>query len=230
MLIWKTIGFGIIGFYLASFLDFLGLQYLSAGMERIILFLYPTIVLLFSAAFLGKRIEPIQIGAVLLSYAGVALAFWGADTSSGSESFYLGAGLVFLSALTYAIYLMGAGELAPQLGTFRFTAYAMLAATVGVLTQQALVNGFDLFGFPLMVYVYGLLMGLFATVLPSFMITEGIRRVGSGNAAIISSIGPFSTIVLEYLFLDERFGAWQWLGALLVVSGVLLISLSKNRK
>lgn len=228
-LLWKTFGFGLMGFYLASFFDFLGLRYLSAGMERIILFLYPTLVLLLSAVFLGKRITPIQVGAVALSYLGVAIAFLGVDTQSMSNTFYLGGGLVFLSALTYAIYLMGTGELVPQLGTFRFTAYAMLAATVGVLTQQLVVNGFALAGFHPLVYLYGGLMGVFATVLPSFMFSEGIRRIGSGNAAIISSVGPFSTIVLEYLFLEERFGCLQWLGAVLVVSGVLLISLSKNR-
>lgn len=228
-LLWKTFGFGLMGFYLASFFDFLGLRYLSAGMERIILFLYPTLVLFLSAVFLGKRITPVQVGAVALSYLGVAIAFLGVDTQSMSNNFYLGGGLVFLSALTYAIYLMGTGELVPKLGTFRFTAYAMLAATVGVLTQQLVVNGFALFDFHPLVYLYGGLMGLFATVLPSFMFSEGIRRIGSGNAAIISSVGPFSTIVLEYLFLEERFGGWQWLGAVLVVSGVLLISLSKNR-
>jgi drug/metabolite transporter (DMT)-like permease len=229
-LLWKTFGFGLMGFYLASFFDFLGLQYLSAGMERIVLFLYPTLVLLLSALFLGKRIEPIQVGAVVLSYAGVAIAFLGMEAGAMTPSFYLGGGLVFLSALTYAIYLMGTGELVPQLGTFRFTAYAMLAATVGVLAQQLVWNGFDLFAFHPLVYVYGALMGVFATVLPSFMFSEGIRRIGSSNAAIISSIGPFSTIVLEYLFLEERFGGWQWLGAVFVVSGVLLISLSKNKR
>lgn len=227
--IWKTIFFGLVGFYLASFLDFLGLQYLSAGMERIILFLYPTLVLILSALFLGKRITPVQVGAVVLSYVGVSIAFLGADQATTTDSFYLGAGLVFLGALSYAIYLMGTGELVPKLGTFRFTAYAMLAATAGVLLQEGIVNGFQLFSFHPMVYVYGAIMGLLATVLPSFMFTEGIRRIGSGNAAIISSIGPFSTIILEYLLLDEYFGGWQWLGAVLVVGGVLLISLTKRR-
>jgi drug/metabolite transporter (DMT)-like permease len=220
----------LIGFYLASFLDFLGLRYLSAGMERIILFLYPTLVLVLSALFLGKRIGRVQIGAVLLSYLGIAIAFLGADTEAADlAEFYRGAVLIFLGALAFAIYLMGTGELVPRLGTFRFTAYAMLAATAGVLIQEAIVNGFQLLDFHPMVYVYGAIMGILATVLPSFMITEGIRRVGSGNAAIISSVGPFSTIFLEYLLLGEYFGGWQWIGAILVVGGVLLISLTKRQ-
>lgn len=214
---------GITGYYLASYLDFLGLQFLTAGMERLILFIYPTLVLLLSAALLGKPIERGQVIALLLTYLGIGLAFIEAVELDTTGRFWLGAGLVFASALAYALYLMGSGELIPRLGSVRFTAFAMIAAAVAVLLQAYLANGLAIFGFRPGIYGLAFLIAVVATVLPVFLVAEGIRRIGAANVAIIGSISPFATVVLEYFFLGETFGPFQWLGAVLVVIGVLLL-------
>lgn len=225
---WANIAFfGLCGYYLASLLDFWGLNYLSAGMERLILFVYPTLVLLLSAWWLRKPITRTQLGAVALTYAGIAVAFAEVARLDGSDEFWLGALLVFGSAFTYAVYLMGSGQLLPRLGTLRFNSYAMTAACLGVLTHHGIALQWRLWHFPMMVYVYAVLMALIATVLPSFMISDGIRRIGASNAAIIGSVGPISTILMAYVFLGESFGVGQWVGTVLVIGGVLVISLRK---
>lgn len=220
---------GILGYYLASMFDFFGLQYIDASIERLILFIYPTIVLIISAFWLKQKITADQYIALILTYIGVGLAFLCGKNISDSSNFYLGGGLIFLSALTYAIYLIGSGRLLPRVGTMRFTSYAMTAACGAVLLHHGLVHQWQLFDFAPQVYYLSILIALISTVLPAFMVAEGIRLIGAGNAAIISSVGPISTIVLAYLFLGERLNAWQAAGALLVIGGVLLISLRKHR-
>jgi drug/metabolite transporter (DMT)-like permease len=220
-------GLGLIGYYLASLLDFWGLQYLPAGLARLILFVYPTLVLLLSAWWLGRRITALEAAAVLLSYLGVVLAFATAVELRLAPGFWWGVGLSFASALSYAIYLIGSGEYLPRLGTLRFTSFVMTVACVAILVHHGLQHRWDLFRFPVPVYWLALGMALLATVLPSFLVGEGIRRIGAGQSAIISSFGPVSTIILAYLFLGEVFGPWQWLGAVLVIGGVLTISLRK---
>lgn len=214
---------GITGYYLASYLDFLGLQYLTAGMERLILFVYPTLVLLLSALLLGKPIERGQLIALVLTYLGIGMAFAEAVELDTTGRFWWGALLVFGSALAYALYLMGSGELIPRLGSIRFTAYAMIAAAAAVLLQAYAANGLALFGFRAGTYGLALIIAVVATVMPVFLVAEGIRRIGAANVAIIGSISPFATVLLEYFFLGETFGPFQWVGAILVVAGVLLL-------
>lgn len=219
---------GILGYYLASLLDFLGLQYIGASMERLILFIYPTVVVLILAVFFGQPITRDQYFALGLTYIGIALAFAQGLTLSGNTDFLLGSGLVFLAAVSFAAYLVGSGHLLPRYGTLQFTSYAMTAACIAILIHHGLSLRWQLFDFARPVYELSLLMALIATVLPAFLISEGIRLIGAGNAAIIGSVGPISTIVLAYLFLDERLGVWQWAGAALVITGVLLISLRRR--
>lgn len=218
---------GVFGYYLASFLDFFGLQYISASMERLILFAYPTLVLLISAVFFGKPISRAQYAALVLTYLGILIAFSKNLGSSDYPHFWLGAGAIFLGALAYAIYLVGSGNYLPRLGTWRYTSYAMMAACLAVIVHHGLAYRWQLFTFPAAVYWLSLLMALISTVLPAFLISEGIRRIGAGNAAIIGSVGPISTIILAYIFLGERLVFIQWVGAFLVIGGVLVISLKK---
>lgn len=220
---------GITGYYLASLFDFLGLQYIGASMERLILFVYPTLVVLISAIFFKQAISRDQYVALGLTYVGIALAFSQGLSLQEKTSFLLGGGLIFLSALTFAIYLVGSGRLLPRYGTLRFTSYAMMAASVAVLIHHGVTRQWALFNFARPVYELSFLMAVFATVLPAFLVSEGIRLIGAGNAAIIGSVGPISTIVLAYVFLDERLGIWQWIGAILVITGVLLISLRRQQ-
>ncbi len=217
---------GLIGYYLASYLDFLGLQYLTAGMERLILFVYPTLVLLLGFWWLGRRIEPLQWAATLLTYLGIAIAFSGSEWSWGND-FTKGAILVFGSAFTFAIFVIGSGELTPRLGSVRFTSFALSAAAIGVLTH-ALVEAAPLLGLAPAVYAYGFAIAIIATVLPSYATNEGIRRIGAGNAAILGAIGPVTTILLEYWVLGESLDGLQWIGGLLVILGVVLIGSQKK--
>lgn len=221
------IALGLGGYYLASYFDFLGLQYLSAGMERLILFIYPTLVLMLGSIFFKRKITRIQWLATGITYLGMALAFSTADFSLGSK-FLLGASLVFGSALTYSIFVLGSGELAPRLGSIRFNSMAMVAAAVGVLAH-AFLSGATFIGLAPAVYVYGLAIAIVATVIPSYLVTEGIKRIGAGNAAILGAIGPVATIILEYLVLDESLDGMQWVGAGLIILGVIIIGRSKKR-
>ncbi|PSR14144.1 MAG: hypothetical protein DA408_18165 [Bacteroidetes bacterium] len=220
---------GLSGYYVASLLDFWSLQYLSASLGRLILFTYPTMVLLLSAAFLGRRIGWAEAGAVLLSYLGIALAFSHSVELNQGPLFWRGVALAFGSAFTFAIYLIGSGEYLPRMGTLRYNSLVMSIACFAIIIHHGIFYHWALFDFALPVYGYALGMALLATVIPSFMVAEGIRRLGAGPASIISSVGPISTIMLASVFLGESFGHWQWLGALLVIGGVLLLSFWKRK-
>jgi len=222
--------FGIAGYYLASILDFIGLQYITASMERLILFIYPTMVLVLSALFLGKPIRREQYLALGLTYVGIALAFAQGMSLSGQSDFVKGAIFIFFGAFSYAIYLIGSGNLLPRLGTWRYTSLAMSAACGAVIIHHGILYQWQLFHFPAPVYWLAFLMAMLSTVLPAFLVSEGIRVIGSGNASIIGSVGPISTIVLAYIFLGERLGGLQWLGTGLVISGVILITLYKRER
>ena len=143
----------------------------------------------------------------------------------------LGTILIFLSAFTYAIYLVGSGELIPKMGVWRFTSIAMLVSTICVLFQFALTEPIDqLWNYPAEVYWLGLAMAVFATVVPSFLISEGIKRIGATNAAVIGGVGPVSTIILAAIFLDEAFTYPQLLGTICVIAGVIYISVNMKRE
>jgi drug/metabolite transporter (DMT)-like permease len=218
---------GLLGYYLASLFDFWGLAYISASLERLILFTYPTMVLLISRLMFGMPITRSQGMALLLTYAGIWLVLGGEEPAAGSQ-WLLGAGWVLLSAVCYAFYLVGSGRLIPRFGPERYTALAMMSASAAVFLHSGLQDGIALFQQALPVYAYSVLMALLATVLPSVMIARGIRLIGAGPAAIIASVGPVSTIFQAWFFLGERINAQQLLGSLVVLGGVTLISLPQK--
>lgn len=219
---------GLVGYYLSSLFDFLGLQYITAGLERLILFVYPTLVVVLSAIFLGKPISRNQVLALVLTYAGVLLVLVGDVHVESRANMIKGGLLVFISAITYAAYLMGSGQLIPKFGTVRFTSYAMTLAAGGVFAHYLVGGGQSLLELPWPVYAYSLLMAMVATVAPAYLLSAGIQRVGAGNASIIASIGPISTILLAYIFLDERVSMVQLIGTGIVLAGILLITLRKQ--
>ncbi len=221
-----VIGLGVVGYYLASYTDFLGLQYVSAGMERVILFTYPTMVLLIQRLVFGTAIRRVQWLATALCYLGIFVAFSGSDLTAGSN-FRLGAGFIFLSAFLYSLYMIGSGRLAPRMGNVRFTSIALVTAALTVILHVSLSDE-PLLGLPQMVYVYGAVMAVFCTVMPSYLVTEGVRRLGAGDAAIIGAVGPVATIVGEYLVLGEHLNVPQGLGATLIIVGVVMIGRSKG--
>lgn len=220
--------FGFVGYYLASLFDFIGLQYISAGLERIILFVYPTLVLLISKVFLKISISIRQIVAILITYFGVLITFWG-DIHTGSEALYYGGGLIFLSALTYAMYLVGSGWLIPKFGVLCFTSYAMLVSTLCIVIQYLLLDNTSLWEYPWQIYVLALLMALFSTLIPSFLVSTAISKMGASNFSIFGSLGPISTILLAYVFLGERLTSWQLLGASIVLIGVFVVTQKKKQ-
>ncbi len=218
---------GITGYYIASIFDFEGLQYVSASVERIILFIYPTIVVVWSAIVFNRKITSVQYFALILTYIGLSIALYN-DIQSGAQKDLMKGGLfIFISAITYAGYMVYGGELIPKLGSMKFTCYAMMFATLAIVIHFLIVHGFNIFNFPPEVYWFALIMGIFSTVIPTFMISEGINMVGSGNASIIAGIGPISTIVLAYFFLNESFSLIQLLGTCIVLTGVLKVSSKK---
>ncbi len=219
-------GLGLIGYYLSSLLDFSGLQYISAGLERLILFLYPTMVVVLSSLLFRKAIGRNVLVALLLSYAGIALVVM-QDVRIGQNGLALGVGLVFASTLTYSIYLVGAGQAIARIGALRFTAYAMTVACAAVLIQFALTHPMADLRQPDRVYALSITMAIFSTVLPVFLLSAGIRMIGSGRASMVGSVGPVSTIFLGYLFLGEAISPAQIAGSLLVLTGVLIIGLKR---
>lgn len=227
---WHLLWLGLFGYYLSSFLDFEGLQFISAGLERLILFLYPSFVLVINAFLFKQKVTTIQKLALLLTYAGIGIAYFGEmKIDFSNPDFLLGSILIFLCAITYAIYIVGSGKLIPQIGATRFTTYAMLAATGGIFIHFIIRNNWNVFySSNSTVWLYGLLIAVVATVIPSFLISVAMKKIGSNNLAIISSIGPVSTIVQAHFILDEQMFAAQIVGTILVITGVLLIGWKKE--
>ncbi len=218
---------GVVGYYLASIFDFIGLEYVTAGLERLILFVYPTLVVLISAIFLKKKIGKTEYIALGLTYFGVFIVFFDKAVVS-QNNVWLGSACIFASALTYAFYLVGTGQLTPKLGSVNYTALSMIVSTAVVFLHYLIVAKVgDLFNNKEVLWLC-LNMAIFSTVIPSFLIAEGIRLMGSGRASIVASVGPVSTIILAYFFLNEEFGTIQFIGTVLVLSGVLTVSVKKD--
>lgn len=224
---WRAlIGLGFIGYYLASYLDFLGLQYIPAGLERLILYLQPTIVVLLSAFWFRTPVRRHHIAAIGLSYAGIALVFaTNLEIAQDARSVVLGSGLVFLCAFFYGWYMLGSGTVIPRIGAARFTGLASMAACVFATAHFLLTHDASALLQPARVYWLTLVMALVSTVLPIWLMSEGIRRIGANQVALISSIGPVITIYFGWELLGEPVTAVQLAGAALVLGGVLLVSL-----
>lgn len=217
----------ILGYYLASWFDFWGLKYISAGLERIILFIYPTLVVLLSHFFLNKKISKIGYIALALTYVGILII--GLEPRIfEAKDFITGGTLILLSAITYAIYLTFGGELIIKYGSINFNSIAMLLSSIYVLIHFWLFSSDSLTQLPPEVHLYGFTLAIVSTVIPTFIQMEGIRLLGANLGAIVGSIGPVSTIILGYYFLDETFSLQELLGSLLILIGVVLIGATKK--
>lgn len=225
---WLVIFLAFVGYYLSSFLDFWGLQYISAALERLILFTNPTFVVLLSAIFLSVRITK-RVGiALIVSYVGLVLAYWhDLRITDDTSALVRGTLLVLGAALTYAIYLLLGGQLTKRIGSTRFTAYMMLIATIFVLAQFFAMRPISALDLPMTVYAYCVGLALFSTAAPVWMMAEALKRLGANDASMIGSVGPIVTIGLGVVFLGESVSALQLLGASLVLFGVWLISQKK---
>jgi drug/metabolite transporter (DMT)-like permease len=217
------LGLGFTGYYLSSFLDFWGLEYVSASFERLILYLNPTLVLLLGWVIYKRRIARRQALAMAVSYAGVLLVFGHELTLIGSNVL-LGTGLVLSSALSYALYLTYSGQLVKRLGSLRLAGWATSVACVLCIAQFALMRPFSLDGVAPEVMWLSLLNATACTAVPVLLVMMAMERIGPGLTAQTGMIGPMSTITMGVLLLDEPFTAWIVAGTVLVVSGVFWVT------
>ena len=220
---WRAaIGLGFCGYYLASFLDFAGLQYIGANLERLILYLNPTLVLLLGIAAFKARVQRHQWWALGLSYLGVLVVF-GRDASVNVAHASLGAMLVFGSAISYAIYLTFSGEVVKRLGSARLTGVATSIACVFCIAQFFLLRPAAALVVAPQVIWLAALNATLCTFLPVYLVMMAIERVGSGVTAQAGMVGPVATIAMSALWLDEPFSVWMAAGTALVLVGVGLL-------
>ncbi|TFW23912.1 DMT family transporter [Massilia arenosa] len=224
---WKLIFLGLIGYYLSSLLDFLGLQYISVGLERLILFLTPTFVLLMTSVWLKRHISRAQWLALLLSYCGIVLVFVH-DLAGGQGSTVTGSLMVLGSAISYALYLLLTGEMVQRIGTLRLVSYAMTVSSVACIAQFFLLRPASLLIQPAPVYWLSLVNGVLCTILPVFMTMAAVQRIGAATASQAGMIGPVSTLFLGALLLGEPITAVQIAGTCLVLAGIYMLSLTRK--
>jgi drug/metabolite transporter (DMT)-like permease len=218
---------GLLGYYLSSFLDFIGLQYISAGLERLILFLTPSFVLLISVFFLKKRIRLVEWLALGTAYAGTVLVFLH-DALIGGSNVVLGGAFVLGSAISYAIYLILSGELVRRAGALRLVAYAMCVSSAASIAQFFLVRPASMLIQPLEVYGLSLVNAVFCTVLPVIITMVAVERIGAATTSQAGMIGPVSTLFLAALILNEPITWIQLAGTALVLTGIYLLSTKKQ--
>ena len=224
---WQLLFLGFIGYYISSYLDFLGLQYISAGLERVILYLNPTMVLVLSAVLLKKKISSRQWLAMAIAYIGVLLVFLQDVRWEGSQA-TLGSTFVFLSAICYAIYLIFSGEVVSRVGSIRVVAFASASSTVFAILHALIMNPSALITQPNEVYWLALLNGSLCTFVPMLAIMVAIHRVGSGMAAQAGVAGPIATVFLGWYFLAEPISVMQLVGIAIVLIGMAVL-LTSNR-
>jgi len=220
---------GFLGYYAASLLDFLGLQYIPAGLGRLIMFLYPTIVVILSAVFLSKRPTRREVSALAITYAGIALVLsQQVQASPETRMFLFGALLVFSSATCYAVYLVAGSQLVRRVGSLRFTAYTMIVSTLPAVVQFALLESPAALELPRILWWYVILLAIACTVVPVLLVAEALKRIGANHFALIGALGPVTTVLADFALLEGSLTAVQLAGGALVILGVLLVSLKRS--
>jgi drug/metabolite transporter (DMT)-like permease len=243
---WRVAGLGFCGYYLASTLDFMGLRYISASLERAILYLNPTLVLVLSVCFLGKRLRWAQLGALAVSYSGLVLVWWhdwqsasllgsAAEGLSPRAAIAVGSALVFFSALSYAVYLMGSGQLVQQLGSLRLVGWASCMACGMCLLQWAVVHHLTnggwghVAGLPAQAWLLSALNATLCTVLPVWLVMRGVQLVGASSASQVGMVGPLSTLWMAAMWLGEPVTGRLLLGTGAVLAGIVWLGRMKDQ-
>jgi drug/metabolite transporter (DMT)-like permease len=221
---------GLLGYYVSSLFDFIGLQYVSASIERIILFIYPTLAVLLNLLIFKVAITKRQWLAILITYIGIGLAYWGElNQIPDTKMFFFGTWMILLCAITFAFYLVGSGKIIPKIGAPQFTSLSMLAASVGIFIHYFVTHQQGIASIVDMPILYSssvwlvIALAIIGTVIPSFLMSGGMKRIGSNDLAIITSIGPVSTLFQARWILNEAFSWEQILGTVFVVLGVILV-------
>jgi drug/metabolite transporter (DMT)-like permease len=218
-----VLGLGFSGYYLASFLDFAGLKYISANLERLILYLNPTLVLALGVCAFGKQVTRAQLLALGVSYAGVLCVF-GHELNVSGANVPLGAGLVFGSAVSYALYLSFSGQVVRRLGALRLTGLATTVACIMCIAQFLLLRPLSALAVEPAVLWLSVLNATACTFAPVLMVMVAVERIGAGMAAQVGTVGPVSTILLSVVLLGEPFTGWVALGSALVLLGIWLLT------
>lgn len=223
------VALGFLGYYLASLLDFLGLQYVSAGVGRLIMFLYPTLVVVLSALFLNKQPTLKELAALAITYSGIALVL-SSQVAAAPQSrlFVFGALLIFSSAMCYAVYLVTGSQLVRRVGSMRFTAYTMIVSAAPAIAQFCVLESSAALELPAQLWWIAVLLAIACTALPVLLVAEALKRIGANHFALIGALGPVTTVLADFFLLDGALSPAQMVGGALVISGVLLVSV--NRK
>jgi drug/metabolite transporter (DMT)-like permease len=231
---WKDVAqvvlISLLGYYISSILDFVGLLYVEAAIERLILFLYPTMVIILSAVFMKKKITIYQIIAIVVSYIGLIIAFADKLMIKNSNLFWYGAVLIVLSSLTYAIFLVLSDGLIARLGSTRFTTIAVLTMSIGIILHAMVTGKANIYGYNSQVYINCALMAILSTVIPVYMFNYAIEKLGSSNVSIISCAGPICTLVYSSFLLSERITIFQILGTFVVMGAILFMYYRKKQE
>ena len=214
---------GFTGYYLASFLDFAGLAYISASLERLILYLNPTLVMLLGLLLYKRRVTLRQMVGMAISYCGVVLVFGHEIGLQGADAAW-GALLVFLSAVSYALYLVYSGEMVKRLGSLRLVGLASTVACLFCLLQFVLLRPLGAAAVAPEVIWLSLLNATLCTAVPVLMVMMAVERIGASLAAQTGMVGPMSTILMGVLILGEPFTAWVAAGTVLVIAGIFVFT------
>lgn len=227
----KAMALGALCYYGCAFLDFTGLLYITAQLERMLLFTYPIFVMILGALFFGRKLSIWSISTIILAYLGITIIFLGGDIASG-ENVLLGSVLILGTALLFAIFQLLAVDLIKQMGSEMFTCIAMISATLVVFAHFLIANGGNidpLYHLSYEVYILGLLLAFLATLLPSFLVNLALGRIGAQAVAILGMIGPIATIIAAIKILNEPFGWLDGVGTLLVIVGISLYTIFDKR-
>ncbi|MGW7771557.1 DMT family transporter [Pseudomonas machongensis] len=222
---------GLLGYYLSSLFDFYGLQFISAGLERLILFTYPTLVLVFQAIALRERPTPRTLLAMGLCYLGLGIAFvHDLGTAGGGHAVLVGSLWVFASAVTYALYYSGTGVMLKRMGSMRMAGLCGSASSLMVLAHYLLVADVtQLAQLPAAVWANATMMALFSTVLPIYWVALAIQRLGPTHTAAVGNLGPVLTMLASWAILSEAISGYQIAGLVLVLLGVSRLKPAKPK-
>lgn len=214
---------GAIGYYLSTLFDFMGLQYISASLERLILYIYPTIVLLMNLVAFKQKIQKTEILSLIVTYIGIGLVFVN-ESILVDKNQTIGVTFIFLCALTYSLYLTGSESYIHRIGSTLFASLALCVSSIIVFIHFFSARNISvLSSLSDKMWFSGLLLGIFSTVIPVYLLAAGIKKIGSKKAAIVGTVGPISTIILSYWLLGESINSIEIIGSLFIIGGVIML-------
>jgi len=218
----------ILGYYISSLFNFSGLRYVSASVERIVLFLYPTFVIILSAIFLKQKISRNQIIAIIVCYVGLLYAFSDQLHLENTEMFWSGIFLIIGSAFTYSIFLTASNKYIPKIGPTMFTNIGLLAISFSIFAHYGIAGKGSVFQLPTSFWVVCGIMSVIGTIIPAYLFNRAIKHLGASNVSILSCIGPIETMVLSSIILSEHITVIQIIGTSIVILGILLLKLKRS--